>query len=687
MQNAADETIPRVVLPRTSLKSIIRSISIPAHLQTALESNGFEDVESILCASTDKLRYSLKCTRTEADTLKTEVSRGLLMTHESFVRDSTALTALGSQPAVINLGDSKIDSLIGGLTCGTITELCGEAGTGKCLARGTPVLMADGMFKLVEAIVPGDRLMGYDGHVERVLSAGTGREAMLRVSGEEGVGFTCNMSHILTISVHGLSPRVEYCSSADWAMTVVRLGKNSSGEVTSATVETTHYSAEQEASAAAVDASLSPAILTDGALLDIPARVLLDGSRVDPRVREAACMVHSGLIWAFEGDWGREAPAMFADAPARQKYLETVLKSHATVAESSFVLNAADHDTLLNIHTIAFIARSLGLKAVCDDGGTLCRIYGPDSSLPDLQKLSYPTQSQDMIRTKIISLEILPEDDYFGFTMTGATKRFIVTESMLVTHNTQFCIRAVSAATAQGYGALILNTEGGLWPIERVRHVSTRQPTYHERMTGQAPSTRPDETDPLDSVLMRNIANAEALAATVLDILPTVLQKHNIRLLVIDSLAAVIPSSGDPATRAQCLAGIGAALKQAAHVFHVAVVVTNHARDYFADEAITPAIIMGLPDYYGQLAAAKDKRDSGYRLVTPALGPVWSHMVNARLMLTRTPTGAGLNRELHVIHSDRVPVGSVAVTVDESGFKSKVEERAVAPGASSQWIY
>jgi len=80
----------------------------------------------------------------------------------------------------------------------------GAIGTGKCLARGTPVLMYDGSIKKVEDIVVGDQLMGDDSTPRQVLSLARGREMMYTVHQKNGDDYTVNESHILSLK---LTPR------------------------------------------------------------------------------------------------------------------------------------------------------------------------------------------------------------------------------------------------------------------------------------------------------------------------------------------------------------------------------------------------------------------------------------------------------------------------------------------------
>lgn len=80
------------------------------------------------------------------------------------------------------------------------------AGAGKCLAKGTPILMYDGTIKNVEDVQVGDFLLGPDNNVRLVVSLGQGKELMYRVTLQDGSYFDCNKSHILSL---------KHCSTYD----------------------------------------------------------------------------------------------------------------------------------------------------------------------------------------------------------------------------------------------------------------------------------------------------------------------------------------------------------------------------------------------------------------------------------------------------------------------------------------
>jgi replicative DNA helicase len=70
---------------------------------------------------------------------------------------------------------------------------------GKCLGKGTKVLMYDGTLKAVEDVQVGDQLMGPDSTPRNVLSLARGREMMYWIRQKHGVDYRVNESHILSL--------------------------------------------------------------------------------------------------------------------------------------------------------------------------------------------------------------------------------------------------------------------------------------------------------------------------------------------------------------------------------------------------------------------------------------------------------------------------------------------------------
>ena len=84
---------------------------------------------------------------------------------------------------VVNIFKESVSKPI----CEGSTELGGggiiqlPCGRGKCLGKGTPILMYDGIIKNVEDIVLGDKIMGDDSNPRNVLSLARGREMMYKI--------------------------------------------------------------------------------------------------------------------------------------------------------------------------------------------------------------------------------------------------------------------------------------------------------------------------------------------------------------------------------------------------------------------------------------------------------------------------------------------------------------------------
>lgn len=86
--------------------------------------------------------------------------------------------------------------------CASITKW-GAAIDGSdvgCHAKGQPILMYDGTIKLVENIVVGDIVMGWNGP-QKVTSICSGNEQMVKIIPVKGDPFIVNVNHILTVKI------------------------------------------------------------------------------------------------------------------------------------------------------------------------------------------------------------------------------------------------------------------------------------------------------------------------------------------------------------------------------------------------------------------------------------------------------------------------------------------------------
>jgi ABC-type nitrate/sulfonate/bicarbonate transport system ATPase subunit len=84
---------------------------------------------------------------------------------------------------------------------GQVVGVLGPSGIGKCLGRGTPVLMFDGSIKSVENVKQDDLLMGPDSKPKRVLSLGHGEDILFKIIPIKGEPFVVNSEHVLALHV------------------------------------------------------------------------------------------------------------------------------------------------------------------------------------------------------------------------------------------------------------------------------------------------------------------------------------------------------------------------------------------------------------------------------------------------------------------------------------------------------
>ncbi|MEM9340138.1 MAG: replicative DNA helicase [Bacteroidota bacterium] len=96
-------------------------------------------------------------------------------------------------------GFSALDRVTSGWQPSDLVIIAARPGMGKCLGKGTKVVMYDGSLKKVEDVVVGDLLMGDDSSPRKVLSLARGREQMYHVHQNSGMTYRVNESHILSL--------------------------------------------------------------------------------------------------------------------------------------------------------------------------------------------------------------------------------------------------------------------------------------------------------------------------------------------------------------------------------------------------------------------------------------------------------------------------------------------------------
>lgn len=112
---------------------------------------------------------------------------------------SFALDALeGATAGGLQWRLNALKQSLGPIRQGDLGVFAARPDTGKCLAIGTPVLLADGSVKAVEDVQVGDKLSGVSG-ARTVLGTTRGRDRMFRITYPWGESYTVNSAHILSL--------------------------------------------------------------------------------------------------------------------------------------------------------------------------------------------------------------------------------------------------------------------------------------------------------------------------------------------------------------------------------------------------------------------------------------------------------------------------------------------------------
>jgi hypothetical protein len=420
--------------------------------------------EEILANLKKRLNSSIIFTSIGSVILSVNPFKNLGVFNQDVINKYKAKQAFEVPPHIFTLAESAYRNLLTEERSQAVV-ISGESGAGKCLAKGTPVLCLDGTFRSVDSIRPGDKILGDDGSPRTVESVSNGREQMARISrfddGREL--FTCNMSHVLTLAVvrdldddaHSpLRPGdLLDISVRDW----LALKPDTRAALKGLSAPALEFSAS--ASALQIDPYLVGLWLGNGGMhMQLP---FVTAS--DPTI--AAWLVeHSGAASPMSSGAARFTPSALVEfvrtnnLSSSTKRVPQALKCAAGDARRALLAGLIDadarrsssHKRQFDLHLecaeladdVAFVARSLGMR-VRQTAPRDVSISGTGVELLPclLPRNQVTTEARrdgeiDATRHFDIKVDVLPEDEYFGFTLDG-NKRFIVGDEFVVTHNTE----------------------------------------------------------------------------------------------------------------------------------------------------------------------------------------------------------------------------------------------------------
>ena len=151
-----------------------------------------EDVDNLLDFAESEL-FSIAEGNIQKETLKIKglISQAIEGIQEASKREN----GLNGVPS----GFTALDRITSGWQNSDLVILAARPSVGKCLGKGTKVLMYSGELKKVEDIQVGELLMGDDSMPRKILSLARGQEKMYWIKQNKAIDYKVNESHILSL--------------------------------------------------------------------------------------------------------------------------------------------------------------------------------------------------------------------------------------------------------------------------------------------------------------------------------------------------------------------------------------------------------------------------------------------------------------------------------------------------------
>jgi len=431
-------------------------------------------------------------------------------------------------------------------------------GAGKCLGRGTPVLMYNGTIKSVEDVGVGDLLMGPDSTPRQVLSTTTGWGPLYRVTPTKGDSYVVNDAHILSLKMTNGTG----CKRLE-------PGSIHNITVTDYLAETKTFRHCAKGWRVGVDFEEFPG----PDLLAIPPYILGlwlgDGTELLPAINTMDDEVswawseyaHSlGLktrletkagsaSWSIHATTGERSPGgnvlkdklreigvlgdkhipheyLVASRSDRLELLAGVLDTDGYAAKGCFDIVLKHRKLAMGV---VFIARSLGLAAYikpCQKTATntgavgdywRITISGETGMIPvrvPRRKVGPRVIKKDALLVGI-KVEPIGDGEYFGFEITG--DRLFLLGDFTVTHNTVMLSAITGHYTQQGAKAMVLQHRDELVDQNRKTFLKVNPGARTTLYTADSKSWRGDVTFAMQQTLIRNLADIPALDLMVID--------------------------------------------------------------------------------------------------------------------------------------------------------------------------
>ncbi len=524
-------------------------------------------------------------------------------------------------------GFTNLDRVTSGWQPTELIILAARPAMGKCLGKGTKVVMFDGSLRNVEDVQVGDWLMGDDSTPRRVLSLARGRERMYWVHQNKGISYRVNESHILSLkrsrnegphqkgTVLNISVR-DYLPKSDKFKTNYK-GYKVAVQFPEQAVPLDPYFVGLWLG----DRNDGPGHSYSSRITNTDAEVVdYLQTYADTLGLQMATYQQAGKAPNYAITSGQRGGAQYGSRPdvfnvqERLRGLSVIENKHIP---GSYLINSTENRLKLlaglidsdghyqeqfNCYEITQKNKALAeqLKYLCDTLGFRCslkekqavitsrgyistvyrlRIFGNLDSIPVRieRKKARPLRARADWRVTGIRVEYDKVDDYYGFTIDG--NHLFLLEDMTVTHNTAFVVSALrNAAVDHGKPVAIFSLEmSSVQLVNRLISAEAEIDSEKIRKGTLAPHEWTQLHHKIQRLTEAPIFIDDTPALSILELRAKCRRlkaQHDIQMVVIDYLQLM---SGDTSGRAggnreQEIASISRALKNLAKELNVPVI-------------------------------------------------------------------------------------------------------------------
>lgn len=308
-----------------------------------------------------------------------------------------------------------------------------SCGGGKCLGFNTPVMMWNGSIKMVQDIQVGEKIMGDDSKPRNVLSLARGHEQMYKIIQEFGDPYIVNSSHILSLYKPKTNEIIDI-GVRDFLKQI-----NTEDDVLIDNDKL--YGFKKVIEFNKIDVPYEPYYFANWVLGKSEDNIYWrynDTVNIEQYIYFSIYNKKPPEEYTLKYDkYIIPECYIYNSINNRKKFLAGVLTSTSSIYNSDYNYFIVE-STVKIINSIIFIAQSLGINVKKINK---CKIYlfGNNIwSLPFPKKLKYPKKKFESINYYSISVELLGENNYYGFEIDG-NRRFLLGD-FTVTHNTMLAI-------------------------------------------------------------------------------------------------------------------------------------------------------------------------------------------------------------------------------------------------------